>query len=206
MKKLFLNYKFPRSNLFYERYDQIYNEYKEAESNIEFKDFTNEQNSYISECEKGYPITEQAYFSAKTRIAGTNGWHIAAISVNGVFYPRNAIHLPILVDTVKEISDICACGINILDPDTKLDWHSDAEYSKNRKSFRCLWVLDGPEKDCFIHLRDNKTGNVESKLFEKNQIYSFFHSTTHKVENLSDQPRVALAFDVSMSSSFSYDW
>lgn len=206
MRSLFLDDNSLLLSSLQKNYDQILDEYKKSESNLEFKDFTNEQNLYIEKCKKGYPITSTSYFGAKNRKIDENGWHVAAISINGQHYPRNAHFLPTLIDTIDKIGCICVCGINILDPKTELDWHRDAEYSGSHTSFRCLWVLDGPEKDCSIHLKNDKSGKIESRNFEKNQIYSFFHSTTHKVENLSDKSRVAIALDVSMSPSFSYEW
>lgn len=206
MKSLFLDDNSSILSLFQERYKEILNEYKKSELELEFKDFTNEQNSYIEKCKQGYPITASSYFTAKNRKISENGWHVAAISINGQHYPRNADFLPTLTRTIDEIGCICVCGINILDPKTELNWHSDAEYSSSHVSFRSLWVLDGPEKNCSIQLKNNQTGKIETRNFENNKIYSFFHHTTHRVENVSDNPRVAIALDVSMSPSFSYDW
>jgi hypothetical protein len=206
MKSLFVDTKFLKLNPLQNKYEQILDEYKKFESELEFKDFTNEQNSYIEKCKKGYPITQSSYFSARNRKINENGWHVAAISVNNINYSRNSDLLPILSDTIGKIGNICVCGINILDPKTKLEWHTDMEYSNSNNSLRCLWVLDSPEKDCIIQLKDEKTGEIETKNFEKNEIYSFFHYTTHRVENSSNKSRVAIAFDISTSPSFSYDW
>lgn len=206
MKSLFLDANSSVLSALQEKYEQVLNEYKKSESDLEFKDFTNEQNSYIEKCKQGYPITSSSYFAARNRKVSENGWHVAAVSINGQHYPRNAHFLPTLTDTIDKIGCICVCGINILDPKTELNWHKDAEYSSSNTSFRSLWVLDGPEKDCFIQLKNIETGEIETRNFENNKIYSFFHHTTHRVENLSNKSRIAIALDVSMSPSFSYDW
>jgi hypothetical protein len=200
MKSLFLDHNSfsfsSKLNLLCERYEEILNEYKSVEDKLEFKDFTNEQNCYISERKRGYPITFQSYFSASERKKGVNGWHVAAISANSNLYIRNSIFLPTLVNTINEIGNICVCAVNILDPGTQLDWHSDDEYISSENSFRCLWVLDSPEKDCIMQLRNSKSGKIETINFQNNKIYSFYHFMTHRVENLADKPRIVVAIDI----------
>jgi aspartyl/asparaginyl beta-hydroxylase (cupin superfamily) len=209
MSDLFLDYKvkFPNIELFRSNYQEIKNEYLKVQNLIEFKDFTKQQNAYIKQNRKGYPINSMSYFSAKDKQENVNGWHVAALSVNGNFYPKNIAYLPILTETIHKIGNVCACGINILDPETSLDWHNDAEYSTQKKSFRSLWVLDCEEENCIMQLRNDKTGLVETRNFKNNEVYSFYHSTTHRVENLSTKPRIAVAFDISINGSEAkYDW
>lgn len=204
IKMSFVNYEdvCPKLNIFCERYDAIREEYLNSMKSLEFKDFTNEQEKYISENKKGYPILVDTYFKAKNK-SNQNGWHMGAVYHNGMFYPRNSKFLPILSETISEIPDIVVCGINILDPDISLEWHNDlsyvpTHYSSNVKILRTLFCIDSPEEDGKSSIIQMKGENdiIETKVFVNNQIYAFWPSTTHRVENNLSRSRTVFAIDI----------
>jgi hypothetical protein len=192
----------PELSIFCERYDVIREEYLNNMQCLEFKDFTNEQEKYILENKKGYPILFDTYFKAKDKTQ-KNGWHVGAVYHNGFFYPRNAEILPVLTETISKVPNIIMCGINILDPGISLDWHNDfgyvpEGYSSNVKILRTLFCVDSPEEDGKTSTIQMKNDNniIETKIFINNQIYAFWPLTTHRVENKLSQPRTVFAIDV----------
>jgi hypothetical protein len=200
----FVNYNdiCPELNIFCERYTSIREEYLNNINFLEFKDFTNEQEKYISENKKGYPILIDTYFKAKDKTQ-ENGWHVGGVYHNEYFYSRNAEFLPILSKTISEVPNIIMCGINILDPGISLDWHNDLGYvpkgySSNMKILRTLFCIDSPEekgKTSIIQMK-GEDNIIETKVFMNNQIYAFWPLTTHRVENNLTRPRTVFAIDI----------
>ena len=201
MNDLFLDYKtlFPKLDLLCQNFESIRREYFELGESLEFKDFTKQQDSYILKNRKGYPITVSSYFEAGNMNGTAKGWHVAAMAVNNELYLRNSQFCPTLsgvIRTLNQHGNVLVCAFNILDADVSLDWHNDDEYSGSRKSFRSLWVIDSPESDCIFQMKCANTGRIETRQFRNNSIYSFLHHTTHRVENKSSKPRIALAIDI----------
>lgn len=201
MNDLFLDYKalFPKLDVLCQNFEAIRKEYLESEALLEFKDFTRQQNSHILENRKGYPITVNSYFAAENKSNNAKGWHVAAISVGNNFYLRNSRFFPRLTEAIKTLNQfgtVLVCAFNILDADVSLDWHNDDDYSGPKKSFRSLWVVAAPESGCVMQMKCASTGSIETREFKDNGIYSFLHSTTHRVENRASKPRVALAIDI----------
>jgi hypothetical protein len=202
---LFVNYReiFPRLKMLEYNFEKIREEYLINKDKLEYKDFTKEQQAYISEHKKGYPVTLASYFVAKTK-HNNRGWHLAGVCGENFFNPTNSKYLPILVSVLNKIGNISVCGINVLDPHASLNWHNDADYSPQTPTLRTLWGLDVPIEDgkfSIFQMRDKKTGRIETRNFENGKNYSFWPETVHRVQNNMSQPRVVLAVDVCVSST-----
>lgn len=196
----FLDYRLicPELKLLKDNFEEVRKEYLISKNNLEFKDFTKEQKKYISENKKGYPVTPSSYFFAK-RKSKRLGWHLAGIYGGGVFNPSNAKYLPTLVSLLAEIKNITVCGINILDPGIFLDWHNDSEYSQGGSTLRTLWGLNVPSEEnlfSIIQMVNEQNGEIETKNFKDDVVYSFFPNTIHRVENKMTKPRDVLAIDI----------
>jgi hypothetical protein len=200
----FVNYKdiCPELSIFCERYDAIREEYFNNINFLEFKDFTKEQDEYISENKKGYPILLDSYNKAKNKTE-EKGWHVSGVYYNRFFWPRNSKFLPILSETISKVPGIVVCGINILDPGISLEWHNDLGYlpegySSNMKILRTLFCIDCPEEDGKSSIIQMKGENdvIETKIFVNNEIYAFWPLTTHRVENNLTKPRTVFAIDI----------
>lgn len=188
----------PSLELLSQNFGKIRAEYLANKDNLEFKDFTSEQDDYISKNKKGYPVTFNSYFAAKPKTDNL-GWHLSAIYGSGIFHPFNIRYLPTLRQTLEQISEVSVCGINILDPGISLDWHNDDDYSSGSPTLRTLWGLDVPEDpdgESIFQTKDIITGEVETRKFKNNKIYSFWPKTIHRVENNMTKSRTVLAVDV----------
>jgi hypothetical protein len=200
MSSLFVDYKsvYPKLEILSLNFPKIREEYLANKNNLEFKDFTAEQEEYISKNKKGYPITLQSYFTAKAK-AQTPGWHLAGVYGGGVYHPFNIRFLPFLRSVLSEIGNVSVCGINILDPGISLDWHNDDDYSTGFPTLRTLWGLDVPVeegKSSVFQMKNSETGDVETREFKNSGIYAFWPKTIHRVENNMTQPRTVLAVDI----------
>lgn len=196
----FVDYNFfnPKIKLLSERYNLIKEEYLSNRSELEFKDFTEQQNKNIVEYGKGYPIEVESYFSAPEK-KDKKGWHMAGILYENYLYNRNSDLLPTLSKTLKEIETLSMCGLNILDSGVSLNWHNDDDYYPGISTLRVLWALDVPVEETgesIIQMKDPLTGEVETRKFENNQFYCFWPSTQHRVENTLSSSRTVVAIDL----------
>jgi hypothetical protein len=196
----FVDYNFfnPKVKLLSDRYDLIKEEYFLNKDNLEFKDFTKQQDQNIVEHGKGYPIGVESYFTAPEK-TDEKGWHMAGILYENYLYNRNSDFLPILTETLKEIQTLTVCGINILDSGMSLNWHNDDDYVPGVPTLRVLWGLDIPAEEegkSIIQMKDPLSDEVETKQFENNQFYCFWPSTTHRIENTLSSPRTVVAIDL----------
>ena len=197
----FIDYRtvYPQLEMLSSRFMKIREEYLSVKNKLEFKDLTQQQNQFIEEQQKGYPMTGLNYVRAKDRTAETPGWHMAGVTGEGIVHPINGYYLPTLVKTLLQIDNISVCGINILDPGISLDWHNDDDYSTGHPTLRTLWGLDVPQEDgksSIFQMKNSETGEVETREFQNNKIYAFWPKTVHRVENNMTQPRTVLAVDV----------
>ena len=199
-QSFFVNYNFfnPKLKLLSDRFDFIKEEYLSNRDNLEFKDFTIQQDKNIEEHGKGYPIGAESYFNAHLK-GDRRGWHMAGILYENYIYDRNANHMPILTETLKEIQTLTVCAINILDSGMSLNWHNDDDYIPGVPTLRILWGLDIPVEEqgkSIIQMKDSLSQEVETKQFENNQFYCFLPSTTHRIENTLSSPRTVVAIDL----------
>lgn len=199
----FINYNFynPKLKFLSEKFNSIKEEYLINRDKLEFKDFTHQQNQTIIKEKKGFPIQPESYFLAKEKNLSKKGWHVGGIFYDGYLYNRNADLLPTLIETIKEIEDIGACGLNILDPGISLDWHNDNEYYEGVSTLRVLWGLDVPvekNKNCIIQMKSSifDETEIQTEVFEDNKFYCFWPSTYHRVENNLSYPRTVLTIDL----------
>lgn len=197
---LFVNYNFfnPKLKLLSDRFESIKGEYLSNKSKLEFKDFTIQQDKNIQEHGKGYPIDAESYLTAPLK-GEQKGWHMAGILYENYIYDRNAAHMPVLVDTLKEIQTLNVCGINVLDSEMSLNWHHDDDYHTGLPTLRILWGLEVPieeGKESIIQMRDNLTDEIETKVFKENEFYCFWPSTEHRIENNLSHSRTVIAIDL----------
>lgn len=198
---VFIDYRtvYPRLELLSNNFMKIKQEYLDNKNKLEFKDFTHQQNKFIQEHQKGYPITGLNYVTAQDRNPEVAGWHMAGILGENIIHPINGYYLPILVKTLLQIDNVSVCGVNILDSGISLDWHNDDDYSTGHPTLRTLWGLDVPVeegKESIFQMKNEETGEIETREFKNNQIYAFWPKTIHRVENNMTQPRTVLAVDV----------
>lgn len=196
----FVNYNFfnPKLKLLSDRFNSIKEEYLLNKDKLEFKDFTLQQDKNIKEYGKGYPIEAESYLTAPLK-SEQKGWHMAGFLYETYLYDRNAAYMPVLVETLKEIETLNVCGINVLDPGMSLNWHNDDDYHTGIPTLRTLWGLEVPVeegKESIIQMRDNLSGEVETKVFKENEFYCFWPSTEHRVENNLSTPRSIVAIDL----------
>jgi len=196
----FINYNFfnPKLKLLSDRFDSIKEEYLLNRDKLEFKDFTVQQDKNIQKYGKGYPIGVESYFTAPTR-GEKKGWHMAGILYENYIYGRNANHMPVLTETIKEIATLNVCGINVLDSGISLNWHNDDDYQTGIPTLRTLWGLEVPiekGKESIIQMKDNLTGEVETRVFKENEFYCFWPATEHRVENNLSSSRSIIAIDL----------
>jgi hypothetical protein len=196
----FVNYNFfnPKLKLLSDRFDSIKEEYLLNKDKLEFKDFTILQDQNIKEQGKGYPIGAESYLTAPLK-GEQNGWHMAGILYENYIYNRNGSYMPVLIETLKEIVTLNVCGINVLDSGMSLGWHNDDDYHIGVPTLRTLLGLEVPieeGRESIIQMRDNLSGEVETKVFKENEFYCFFPSTEHRIENNLSSPRSIIAIDL----------
>lgn len=124
---------------------------------------------------------------------------MAGILYSNYLYSINSDILPVFTDTLKQIQTLNVCAINILDSGVSLKWHNDDDYEEGVSTLRTLWALEVPieeGKQSIIQLKDDLTGEVETKVFEENQFYCFWPSTKHRIENTLSFPRTVVAIDL----------
>lgn len=196
----FLDYKeiVPELERLSDRFDDIHKEFLDNISKLEIRDFTEQQRDYIGKNHRGFPIEFNSYLNAQ-QTNNETGWHMGALTYQGIAHPFNSICLPILTETLVSIHSILVAGINVLGPGSKLDWHNDRDYGGGASNaYRVLWGLDVPieeGKQSIFQMMD-KDGNIETKVFENNKFYAFDSNTTHRVENMMSKRRIVLAMDV----------
>lgn len=197
---LFLDYKdiVPELERLRDNFYDINKEFLDNKSKLEIRDFTQQQKEFIGKNHRGFPIEFTSYLSAN-QTNNENGWHMGALTYQGLGHPYNAMTLPILTEILTSIPSILVSGINVLGPNSKLDWHNDRNYcGGSTSSYRVLWGIDVPieeGKNSIFQMMD-KGGNIETQVFENNKFYAFDSNTTHRVENMMSKQRVVLAMDV----------
>lgn len=185
-------------------HESILNEYRQNIADLEFKDFTLEQEHYIQKFSQGYPIGYETYYKAKNRDFNKRGWHIAPLFAEGNDYVINTSKLPILTQVLKNIGMNTICAINALDPQQSLDWHIDKDYVPGVQLLRIMWGLDidpNDPKDSFIQIRDF-SGNIETKKYANKEFYIFHPMSEHRVENNMKSTRSVLCIDYITNSDY----
>ena len=197
---LFLDYKdiVPELERLSDRFDDIHKEFIENKPKLEIRDFTQQQKDYIGKNHRGFPIEFNSYLNAEQTNIET-GWHMGAVTYQGIAHPFNSMTLPILTETLLSIPSILVAGINVLGPGSQLNWHNDRDYGGGASNaYRILWGIDVPVeegRESIFQMMD-KEGNIETQVFENNKFYAFDSNTTHRVENRMSKQRTVIAMDV----------
>lgn len=197
---MFLDYKsiVPELDRLSDRFEEIHKEFLQNKEKIEVRDFTDQQKDYIGKNKRGFPIEFNSYLNAE-QTNSNKGWHMGAVTYQGIAHPFNAMTLPILTETLISIPSILVAGLNVLCPGAQLNWHNDRDYGGGAaNAYRILWGLDVPVeegRESIFQMMD-KEGNIETQVFENNKFYAFDSNTTHRVENKMTQARIVLAMDV----------
>jgi hypothetical protein len=188
----------PKLKLLVDNHDLILEEYKKNSDRLLFKDFTLQQKENILKTHQGYPINLNSYSSAPKRTKNRKGWHVAALFAQGKGLKSNLISLPILTKVLLEINLLTVCAINVLDPESSLDWHFDTDYIKGVQLLRILWGLDISQesgKECFIQFKDSDTGEIQTEPFINKKFYIFHPMQEHRVENNLSTSRSIICID-----------
>lgn len=197
---LFLDYRdiIPELKVLSDNFELIHKEFISAKDSLDVRDFSDQQDDYISRNKRGFPIEFKTYMEAK-QTSENKGWHMGAICYHGISNPFNAPYLLFLNKIISSIDGILVAGLNVLHPGASLDWHNDRDYGGGASdTYRVLWGIDVPldgDKYSIFQMKDS-SGNIETKIFENNQFYAFNPNTTHRVENMMTKPRTVIAMDV----------
>ena len=201
MSGLFLNILdiHPEFSILFDKHQEIRDEIFSNWSKIQVKDFTVQQEESIRVKKEGFPVTTPSLFDAPDSDLKSRGWHLAVISQHNLINPYNQKILPKLSSLVLSFGHkITASAINFLSPNASLDWHRDDGYS-DFDEIRNMWVIDAPEEEgrsSIFEMRGDNGYPFESKIVKNNELYSFKHSTWHRVENNLSKFRTVLIFDV----------
>ncbi|NDB28755.1 hypothetical protein EB169_08055 [archaeon] len=188
---------YPNLDILNQNYDLIYQEYKNNLNELEFRDFTAQQERFIDNRGEGYPIGYSSYFSAEKRDQTKYGWHLAPLFAERTEVDFNTRVLPTLTKVLLQVGLTDACAINALDPGQSLDWHVDKDYIPGVQLLRIIWGLDidpNDSKDSFIQIVD-ESGNIETQKFENKKFYIFHPMSKHRVENNMSSCRSVLCID-----------
>ena len=180
-------------------HDTILKEYRDNISELEFRDFTNEQNYYISKFKQGYPIGYDTYYKARLK-SDKLGWHIAPLFAEQKLYTLNTKRLPTLTSVLDQIGFTDVCAINVLDPGQSLNWHIDKDYIPGVQLLRIIWGMDVSEGSCIQILNDDYS--VETKIMKNKEFYIFHPQSRHRVENLGDNPRAVVCIDYIVDAKY----
>jgi aspartyl/asparaginyl beta-hydroxylase (cupin superfamily) len=199
----FLNYRdiYPNLSLLSERHSEILTEYQNNIHNLEFRNFTKQQQDSISNRGKGYQMTQANYLSANLTNINVGGWHVGGIISYYMEYDRNTKYLPIMLQTLKDVGNVIVCGINVLDSNVSLEWHDDLDYDPNQNALRIIWGLDVPEHpnlSSFIQVKNHEDGSIETKVFKNKEFYVFKPSRKHRVQNDLNSARSVLCIDIKL--------
>lgn len=201
MSELFVNIldAHPELSVIFDKHDEIRTEVLSHWNEIQVKDFTRQQEESIRVNQEGFPVNTSSLIDAPDSSLNTRGWHLAVVSQGGHADPYNRKVIPKICSLMLSFgSTVTASAINFLSPNASLDWHTDASYS-NLNEIRNMWVIDAPEEEgqsSTLQMRGKNGYPVESKIVRDNELYSFKHSTWHKVENNLSNFRTVLIFDV----------
>lgn len=185
-------------SILFDRHVEIREEVLSNWDQIQVKDFTSQQEESIRVYGKGFPVNASSLMNAADSNLKSRGWHLAAITQDGHVDPYNFKILPKLCSLMLSFGNkVTVSAINFLSPNASLDWHTDEGYSA-RDGLRSMWVLDAPEEEgkfSAFHMRGKNGYPLESRVIKNNELYSFKHSTCHKVENNLSNFRTVLIFD-----------
>ena len=201
MSNLFLNIidTHPEFSVLFDKHQEIRDETISNWDEIQVKDFTSQQEESIRVKKEGFPVTISSIIDASDSDLKSRGWHLAVITQDGHPNPYNLKILPKLSSLMLSFGPkITSSAINFLSPNASLDWHTDVGYS-NLDEIRNMWVIDVPEEEgrsSTFQMRGDNGHPFESKTVRNNELYSFKHSTWHRVENNLSEFRTVLIFDV----------
>lgn len=173
-------------------HNTILEEYRSNIFDLEFKDFTNEQQYHISKFKQGYPIGFDTYSKARLK-SDKLGWHIAPLFAQKKTFILNTRRLPTLTSVLDQIGFTDVCAINVLDPGQSLNWHIDKDYIPGVQLLRVIWGMDIFDGSCIQIL--NPDYSIETKIMKNKEFYIFHPQSMHRVENLGDTPRAVVCID-----------
>lgn len=203
----FLSYQDIHSKLYLlnDNHSEILEEYRNNLDNLEFRDFTEQQNNYIKTQNRGYPIGYTSYFSAGKRDTSKLGWHLAPLFAERSPILFNTSVMPFLTSVLLEVGLTDACAINALDPGQSLNWHIDQDYIPGVQLLRIIWGLDidpNDPEDAIIQIMD-EGGKIETRSFTNKSFYIFHPMSKHRVENKMKSCRSVLCIDYITDKNYS---
>ena len=168
-------------------YPTLKKEWDAYSSLIEWRDFTDYQERTIKHSNQGHEIDGSAFNTAPMATAQSK-WSIAPLFYNDMTYTRNTNLLPKLRKTMLWLGETKYVGMVKLAPDSGLGWHFDPDPNPQTERLRCQLPFD-----CSISTLSVQN---ENRPYAEGKLMIFLSSARHKVQNIGENDRISLVFDL----------
>ena len=168
-------------------YPTLKKEWEEYSSQIEWRDFTDYQERTISHSNQGHEIDGNAFNTAPIATSSSK-WSIAPLFYNDQQYTRNTNLLPKLRKTMLWLGETKYVGMVKLAPDSRLGWHYDPDPNPFTQRIRCQLPFN----------ETISTLSVQSEFrpYAEGKLMIFTSSAPHCVQNMGQNDRISLVFDI----------
>ena len=168
-------------------YPALKEEWDAHSSMIEWRDFTDYQQLTISHSNQGHEIDGNSFATAPLSTDNSK-WSIAPLFHNDIPYTRNTNLLPKIRKTMIWLGETRYVGMVKLAPDSGLGWHYDPDPNPNTQRIRCQLPFD-----CSISTLSVQN---ENRPYAEGKLMIFLSSARHKVQNIGENDRISLVFDL----------
>jgi len=168
-------------------YPALKEEWDAHSSMIEWRDFTDYQQLTISHSNQGHEIDGNSFATAPLSTDNSK-WSIAPLFHNDIPYTRNTNLLPKIRKTMIWLGETRYVGMVKLAPDSGLGWHYDPDPNPNTQRIRCQLPFD-----CSISTLSVQN---ENRPYAEGKLMIFLSSARHKVQNIGENDRISLVFDI----------
>ena len=168
-------------------YPTLKEEWDAYSSKIEWRDFTDYQERTIQYSNQGHEIDGTAFNTAPISTDNSK-WSIAPLFYNNIPYERNTSILPKIYKTMLWLGETKYVGMVKLAPDARLGWHYDPDPNPNTQRIRCQLPFD-----CSISTLSVQN---ENRPYAEGKLMIFLSSARHKVQNIGENDRISLVFDI----------
>ena len=168
-------------------YPALKEEWDAHSSMVEWRDFTDYQQLTISHINQGHEIDGNSFATAPLSTDNSK-WSIAPLFHNDIPYTRNTNLLPKIRKTMIWLGETRYVGMVKLAPDSGLGWHYDPDPNPNTQRIRCQLPFD-----CSISTLSVQN---ENRPYAEGKLMIFLSSARHKVQNIGENDRISLVFDI----------
>ena len=168
-------------------YPALKEEWDAHSSMVEWRDFTDYQQLTISHSNQGHEIDGNSFATAPLSTDNSK-WSIAPLFHNDIPYTRNTNLLPKIRKTMIWLGETRYVGMVKLAPDSGLGWHYDPAPNPNTQRIRCQLPFD-----CSISTLSVQN---ENRPYAEGKLMIFLSSARHKVQNIGENDRISLVFDI----------